>query len=86
MSRGTGNFQRRLGTFNPLQTLTAYTDKLSALGQKQTCAVQLGMSDLGQQQTYGSFDDFVGYRNHARRNSQAECLSSRRVYDELEFC
>src|SRR4029450_9284094 len=59
--------------------------------QKQTCAVQLGMSALGQKRTHAAqqkgslFDDLIGGDQQARWNCQAKCLRRFAVDDSFEL-
>jgi hypothetical protein len=44
--------------------------------QKRTCAVQLGMSALGQKRTCPSFDELVGTREQLRGHDETDSLRS----------
>src|SRR5215475_1845171 len=73
---------------------------MSALGQKQTCAPQNGMSALPpiatsiaffdmsafqERTSHGLFDHFVGGVEEPFRNRQGECLSGLEIDHELEL-
>jgi hypothetical protein len=60
---------------------------MSALGHKRTCAVQLGMSAMGQQRTLASlFDHFVSAGDQCGRNLKAERLCGFEIDCKLVFC
>ena len=45
---------------------------MSALGQKQTCAMQLAMSAKGQKRTFDLFNNFVGDLVETQRHFEAK--------------
>src|SRR5262245_48765270 len=54
--------------------------------QKRTCAVQLGMSAMGQKRTSRSlFDHLVGAILHRLRDGNAERLRGLEVEEQLDF-
>src|SRR5262249_8340655 len=54
--------------------------------RKRTCALQLGMSALGQKRTSDkSFDPFVSDRNHFLRHFDTKRSRRLQVDDQLEF-
>jgi len=54
------------------------------LGQKRTCAVQLGLSALCQKRTSPAlFDHLVSACEHGRRHSDAEGFGGLEIDDEL---
>jgi len=59
---------------------------MSALGQKQTCAAQLGMSALGQKRTFDLFNNFVGDLVETQRHFEAKRLCGFDIYDHSELC
>ena len=59
---------------------------MSALGQKQTCAVHKPMSALCQKRTFRhSFDHLVGAGEHCRRNCEIQCLGGLEIDHQLVF-
>ena len=57
---------------------------MSALGQKRTCALQLGMSALCQKRTFlYLFDHLVSAGKYCRRNGEAHCFRGLEVDHEF---
>src|SRR5262245_53636742 len=58
---------------------------MSALGQKQTCAVQKRMSAMGQKRTSASIDHFIRTQQECFCNLQSEHLGGGRIDDKVEL-
>src|SRR5689334_20718259 len=59
---------------------------MSALGQKQTCAVQLGMSAMGHKRTLAPLiGQLICAGEHGCRNFQTERFCRPEVDDQLKF-
>jgi len=66
-----GIFDKRNG-FNSILQGNSCVMPMSPLGQKQTCAVQLGMSALGNSGHWRSLDYFVSAGEQRRWNGQTK--------------
>src|SRR5262245_26414619 len=80
--------QKAMSALPPIATMKADSRRRSCLlyTRKRTCAVQLGMSALGQERTSGRlFDHLVGLREQRRRHGEAEPLGGLQINHHFEF-
>src|SRR6476620_9904114 len=74
-----------------VNSASTIVERMSALGQKRTYALQQRMSALGQKRTHAAqqkgslFDHLIGGDQQARWNCQAKCLRRFAVDDSFEL-